>query len=299
MCRTGGPRCPDNSAKPLSVPRTAAFSSDVEHLAASREELAHISTEGHNVLSAYTTSRFHKKINAALWTGSHSYENTGEVYPDLDVSDAEAIKSRVAARSINKAENFNAFVNTLDGALAEAPTSDKTVYRGMTVAPSEVFSPEELTSMNYSQLQSPEAQDRYRQHVKASYAPGKVVHFPAYTSSSDSPVIADEFCPGQGSDGVFFQMHTYRGLRASALAERNADEQETLLPRDTYWKVADNDFGAFSHQSPSGHTGRSSGDRNIVTLVECDENGVELTEDAARARRPRPVEGLVDFRIED
>jgi hypothetical protein len=201
-------------------------------------------------------------------------------------------------------EDLVDYMETLDSILENRQEEQQVLYRGI---PIYAAIHDEIGASIGKNLHINDTEGLV-EGLKEYYKPGKTFNFSTYLSTTKSADYAAErtddvggtkwqhYNPKPEIRGIVFELRTNAGLDiTSAVRSHNTYERETVLPRDTYFKVVDVHVKpqtyATSRTVPHGNV--PLGERveytqlaAVVQMVEVDKNGNEILD--TKPRKPVP-----------
>lgn len=258
-----------------------------EHMAASEAHITETLTDIQKIaLSGYTG--FAAGIcNVALWEGTISEERLNSAAPPWRTKET-------GPTDFATKEDLEDYMTVVDTALSQREENRRILYRGIPIyreihAELETIMGQEFYPSDTSLML--EALSKY-------YAPGKVMEFPNYVSTTHSAYYAaDRTSEISGTDiewnehpevkGIQIELKTNAGLDVTGIARHHSAEREVILPRGTRFRVENIILQPESYDTVSGYDFMNYPDELqeenfkgiaiVVQMVEVDDKGNEIT----------------------
>jgi len=248
----------------------------------SQEMLLMMSLTEQKALLGYT-GHFGTLCNAALSGRTVSYSSTAPKWEEAGPDN----------RFLPNEQNLITLMETMDKVLETRQDNQRILYRGVPIYKTLHA---ELENKLGKKLK-PRDYEGLAEGLKLHYKTGDLLNFPEYLSTSTSAYPAIERAQDpkhtvdtsyySSSRGIVFEIKTNAGVDISGLS-KYTEERETLLPRDTYFKIVN------VHIQPSQYTIDGVPDHfetkyetyndlaAVIQMVEVDKNGNEIVGAASR-----------------
>jgi hypothetical protein len=244
-----------------------------EHIQQSKEHIAHLDQQSRKAIHGYTVNLAYL-CNKSILGKALAY-----------VPDAQDWFTYKAPENFKDRENFVHYIETLDTVLETRHEQSQVLYRGMPIYSS---LHDEIGDSVGLKLEFDDTEGLVK-GLKEFYKPGKVIDFPIYLSTSKSADYAAKTSNDTRSTkepygkravrGIVFELKTNAGLDVTGISEFPF-ERETVLPRDTHFKVTavHTQPASYSvtHWDVPDQAARRTGLAAVVQMVEVDENGDEI-----------------------
>jgi hypothetical protein len=222
---------------------------------------------------------------------------------------AENWRAKADINGFSSREELVSYLHSLDSALSTRSHVKRIVYHGMSLAHVQ-RQMQDLTG------KSPSPKDRttWQQGLQELYAPGRIIDFKGYLSTSRSAHLSGGWATDRASSnapihGVVFELKTNAGVDITGLSNDKfpySTEREILLPRETRFKVVDVDIYPAEYRTEAGieepnpwkdnYNQTKENYRNlsaIVQLIEVDRDGKPIHNPKDRHVPSISVEGAV------
>lgn len=206
----------------LHETRSGAYYTDYDRL--SRDDLKTFTVDEKQTFKFYSSNNF-------KWVNSYLYDS-GNHMPEGDSNDRSIYDIKIESLSQQEVEanptqyQAKEAIKALDKALLHTADEARILYRGQSVAG------DHLKGKTAAEVHA---------YVDATYKIGHEVEMKGYTSATPSALTALRYSitednMGGKPEGLLFEMKTKKGVNITS-ASLYAREAETLIPRDTKWKV--------------------------------------------------------------
>ena len=205
------------------VNETRRSDDNSDYFSSSKKELAQASEQDKRIFRFYSSNNF-RWVNNYLYASSEFPEGTNV---DKSIHDLK-IKSLASQEVIQAPTQHQAeeAITALDKALLSAQPEARILYRGQSIASAH------LSGKTPAEVHA---------YIDETYKVGHEVSLKGYVSTTPSAVSALGYSSKVDSlgikvEGLFFEMKTKKGVNITS-ESLYVREAETLLPRNTKWKV--------------------------------------------------------------
>lgn len=253
-----------------------------DHIELSQQEASHLTDAQRTAIRGYTG------FAAAVC-------NTALLGKEVNYMEAPAWRDIYSPMDFNNKEELIDYMETLDEALSVRKQESRILYRGTPIYTS---LHDEIGASIGKNLTVKDTEGLIA-GLKEYFKPGKVFNNANYLSTSTSAYIAAERTPNTADtkqtyyeqaeiSGIVYELKTNAGLDVTGLAKAfRARERETILPRDTHFKVVNVITKPEEYRTVSGYDNRYKPEKMhaknfqklavIVQMVEVDAEGNEIT----------------------